>query len=70
MPIPLAGEVLMAPQPCPNESGECCVEGCDNEQSPAWYGKVGAKYCRSCYHQETKERGKRSREAFWRDDEG
>ena len=37
-------------QPCPNESGECWVEGCDNTESSIWYGKkVNEKYCKHCY---------------------
>ena len=46
----LAGEVMVKqPEPCPNESGECIVEGCDRELSTLWYGKKGAKYCKHCY---------------------
>ena len=41
--------MVKPPVPCPNESGECCVEGCDNEESSLWYGKKGAKICKHCY---------------------
>ena len=39
----------MPPQECPNESGECSVDGCTVEVSPIWYGKKGSKYCKHCY---------------------
>ena len=41
--------VVNMPVECPNESGECATDDCDNNESPAWYGKKGKKYCKHCY---------------------
>ena len=41
--------VVNMPVECPNESGECATDDCENNESPAWYGKKGNKYCKHCY---------------------
>ena len=49
-PEPVAGAtVVNMPVDCPNESGECATNGCDNHESSIWYGKKGNKYCKHCY---------------------
>ena len=45
---------MVALKVCPNESGMCCIEGCEVEQSYIWYFpdpavKVGPKMCKKCY---------------------
>ena len=60
---------------CPNESGECAMDGCDHKESHCWYllyGKRGdPKMCKPCYEKGQshlrKESGKRAREE---DEEG
>jgi hypothetical protein len=37
--------VVNMPVECPNKSGECATDDCDNNESPAWYGKKGNEYC-------------------------
>ena len=42
----------MAGGPCPNLNGQCalkCSAKCTGNTSKIWYGKVGSKYCKSCY---------------------
>ena len=41
--------VVNMPVECPNESGECATDDCENNESPVWYGKKGNKYCKHCY---------------------
>ena len=41
---------------CPNESGFCATEDCENTKSSIWYGKKGSKTCKHCYDTITKKK--------------
>jgi hypothetical protein len=48
----------MAGGPCPNPNGQCFLNistKCTGNTSKIWYGKVGSKYCKSCYGAKSKQ---------------
>ena len=44
----------MPDQPCPNDSGECCMPGCEETASPIWSNRGLPKKCQACYRKESK----------------
>ena len=46
----------MPDQPCPNDSGECCMPGCEETDSPLWYNRGLPKKCQACYRKDAKRR--------------